>query len=260
MNCKIKACWCYFCCIIGILLFVSVCAYAQPVFKQEPPTERVYVAQSLPDFSKKYHVDVTLSLWLNLISLYHQSVAPWLNVVFYPHEWIGIEASGAYYFAWSTQTVRDLQQYEYKRPRFVELKVPAYSVGLSFLFTPLKGKLALLSTTLGYYSLYVLAGPVLVGTRVPCQVLSLNDNDPLTCQSPQPRTWLFDGIRPGVQMGIGMRLLFKSYVGIKLEIRDILYPDHLARVTQFKFPSMRIESSFVIQNQVSFLMGVVWVF
>lgn len=199
--------------------------------------ESIYVAEKRP-YTKRGHLEITPTFGATLNNRYESGIAGILGVTYHIRENVGIEVIGGYTFSRYTDAVEEILQKESKQPPNAELKWMQWFVGADVQWAPLYGKLRLIPGILGDFDFYLAAGFAAVGTQNPCKPLTaykvektgtVTDGSGVQGISgicpDAPNNVLPADIRFAGNFGGGFRIFFTNYLGVRVEIRDLVYSD-----------------------------------
>lgn len=229
-------------CLALISLLVSLPAMAatnEPELARVPaPDESIYVAQKRA-YSKRGHFELTPMFAATINNRYTSGLAGMLAATYHIRENLGVELIGGYVasgFTEATTEIRDRQQLEGPA---AERKWMEYFFGVDVQFAPVYGKLRLIPGILGDFDIYLAVGFGLVGTRSPCAVgkeytqdgrglvengLDVQGLSGICSTNPANATLPAD-MRFAGNFGGGFRIFFTNWLGVRLELRDIVYSE-----------------------------------
>lgn len=258
-----------------LLLLPLALLTARPAFAEDDPPlakklaadESVYVVQKRA-YSKRAHLEVTPIFSSTLNNKFVSGVAPMLAMTYHLRENIGIELIGGYAFSRFTDATNEIKAKEALEAPDAERKWIEYFVGADIQWAPLYGKLRLVPGWLGDFDLYVLAGFGLAGTRAPCAPSAEYRQDKTgrvtdgsgvqgvsgTCPvAPEDATLPHDMKLAG-HFGGGFRIFFTRWLGVRLELRDIIYSESVTSVI-VNASGRSDEVSTDVRNNVFLLLG-----
>ena len=250
--------------LMGFLLVSGVAWAEQPLELIDSPQdlraertivsedESIYVVQER-SFSKsgKFEMDVFLTTKVNPKFVGYMGVG--LSAAMHFRENFALELNSTIPYAlfpFYSDLVYEVYQYEDLAPQMVDLKVMDYNGSASFQFSALYGKLKFYSLLLDY-DLYVLAGVGVARTLHACIPNKGNCSEEfdvargLETQEEFTDVWKLTG-----NVGGGLRFFFSDFMGVRFEVRDIVYSD---RDIQNSETTTDIRNNLMFSSGVSFL-------
>lgn len=236
------------------------------------PDESIYVAQKRA-YSKRGHFELTPIFGATINNRYTSTMGIMLGATYHLRENFGIELIGGYTgsglssFTEATNEIRDRASLEGPT---AERKWMQYFVGLDAQFAPFYGKLRMIPGILGDYDLYLAVGFGLVGTETPCANGREYSSDGRglvenglgvqgvrgLCPASPAKAVLPADMRFAGTFGAGFRIFFLSWLGVRLEVRDIVYSELVNELKPTNGGQQQQEISTFIRHQMFFLFGV----
>jgi outer membrane beta-barrel protein len=225
--------------------------------------ESIYVAEKRP-YTKRGHLELTPTFGVTLNNRYESAIAGILGVTYHIRENVGIEVIGGYAASRYTDAVEEILTKESKQPPNAELKWMNGFVGGDVQWAPFYGKLRLIPGILGDFDFYIAVGFAAVWTSNPCKpqqtykaggtglVADGTGVQGISGICPDsPNNVLPADVRFAGNFGAGFRIFFTNYLGVRLEIRDLVYSDV---VDSLPTPTSQ-EVTTTIRHNVFLLMG-----
>lgn len=254
---------------LGVLLCVGTTAYAQEAVKPAPAStlsdsserapvaedESIYVVQER-GFSKSEKLEVDVFLTTKVNPKFVGYIGVGLSAALHLRENFAIEVNTTIPIDFAFQSfysdlVYEVFTYEDLAPQKVDLKVMTYAGSLNMQFSALYGKLSFYSWLLDY-DLYVSAGVGVARTLQSCFPTNQDGCSEefdvgrgLREQADFTDVWKLTG-----NIGGGLRFFFSDFMGIRFELRDIVYSD---RDIQDNETSTDIRNNLMFSSGVSFL-------
>ncbi len=248
---------------IGALLFFGSTALAQDPLAPEArdqlqraavaEDESIYVVQER-SFSKseKFEIDVFLTTKVNPKFVGYLGMG--VSAAMHLRENFALELNTTIPYvleAFYSDLVYEVFTYENLAPQKVDLKVLTYAGSLNMQFSALYGKLSFYDILLDY-DLYVLAGVGVARTLQSCFPTNQDGCSEefdvgrgLREQADFTDVWKVTG-----NIGGGLRFFFSDFMGIRFELRDIVYSD---RDISDGETSTDIRNNLMFSSGVSFL-------
>lgn len=212
--------------------------------------ESIYVIQRRT-YSKRGKFEVTPMLAASINNKFTGFFGPALSLAYHLRENFALEVNGGYALGYYSSLVYEVYKYEELIPQNVDLKQLQWFAGLSAQWSPLYGKFNIFGI-LADFDFYISAGLGVAGTRVPCLTSHDScvplDNLGFGLQKPEDRS---DYLKLAGNFGIGIRLFFADWLGVRVEIHDISYGDKV---------ESQGETTSDISNNLATFMGVSFLF
>lgn len=217
--------------------------------------ESIYVVQRRA-YSKRGMFELTPLFFTSVNNKFVGHLGPAISAVYHVRENFGIELTSAipfvFYRFYSALVfeVRDLDPP--LSPEVVDLKQLTYFGSLSLQFSALYGKLNLYDWLVDY-DFYVSAGYGLATTIETCAPNKDGCGDKLEGlgfgqRGPRGST---DKTKLAANLGGGMRVFFSDHLGLRIDLRDIVYAD---RATDPEGATTDIRNNVMVLLGVSFLL------
>ncbi len=247
------------------LLLAAATAYADdpPNAARVPfPDESIYVAQERA-YTKRGHFEITPMFGATLNNRYTSALGGALGLTYHVRENFGIEAIGGYVQPSYTAAVGELFNGEQAAPFNAELKQMQWFAGGDLQWAPFYGKLRLVPGVLGVFDVYISAGFAAVATRSPCTPGAIYNGNGIADGSDiqgikgncpaRPNNSLPSDTHLAGNFGAGIRIFFTSFLGVRIELRDLVYSDNVVVI----LPGGSTENvSTTIRHQVFIFLGV----
>ncbi|MBI5511632.1 MAG: hypothetical protein HY903_22985 [Deltaproteobacteria bacterium] len=128
-----------------------------------------------------------------------------------------------------TDLVTEVYEQEALTPEGIDLKQASLTASVAAKVVPVYGTLRAYGASLAY-RLFVIAGGGIVGTKEPCRIgreegCSTEASTATGMGLRTPPT-VNDTWRPAANIGVGLRVDFSELVGLRAEVRDVVYSDH----------------------------------
>lgn len=241
-------------------------AYAAPGdFQRVADDEETIYAVQRKAYLVNGRIEITPMFAATFTDRFVTSFAPAASVTYHLAENLGLEVFGAYMFPSDSNLTEEIRRKVDLEPKLARLAQMQWGAGAGVQWSPIYGKLHILGSKLGNFNFYLGAGLGAGGSRVAC--IAGVDLDPATGggQCPEAedtetgrayapsQTHLMGSVAGGV------RFYFSNALGLKLEIRDWLFPSRVHRpdrATQSgQFYSGSIRNVVMVQAGLSFLLG-----
>ncbi|MCC7384141.1 MAG: outer membrane beta-barrel domain-containing protein [Deltaproteobacteria bacterium] len=239
----------------------------QPFPRISDAEETIYAVQR-----KAYLVDhrfeVSVLGAFSFTDRFVQTAGPAASVTYHLAENFGLQLFGAFLFPSPSGLTRELLEENQLTPEVAKLTQMLWGAALGVEWSPIYGKIELFGASLGNFNLFVGVGGGIGQTRVQClQAQPIDPNvhgDGATCaESPQgadPFEPVYEPTRTQLMtaFGGGVRFYFANWLGLKLEVKDWLFPARVYRPgatdpTQLFTDAIR--NNVFVQLGVSFLFG-----
>jgi outer membrane beta-barrel protein len=209
--------------------------------------ESIYVVQKRA-YSKKGKFEITPFVFTAMNPKFVGYIGGGFSFAYHLRENFAVEFSTSIPYAiapFYSALVYEVYTYETLTPEEVDLKQVEYFGALSAQFSALYGKFELYGILLDY-DLYLTAGLGLTTTKEPC-VPNTGDCGGAIGQYVNPTTGLLEGglgfglhtpeaggdaLKLSGHLGGGIRMFFTERLGVRIEIRDIVYADRKVGSTQ----------------------------
>lgn len=223
----------YFCGWILVVALPGVAHSASNTTSSETSVfddESIYVVQRRT-FSKKHALEIAPIGFSSINNKFVGHYGPALSLAWHARENFAIEWMIAKTFARYSTIVYEVFEYEQLTPEAVDLKQLTFFSTLGVHYSAFYGKLdfsvPVLRHVLMDYDVYASTGFGLAGTREPCtprrgdcgapiEGLGFGLHDPADT---------LDRYKISGTVGLGLRMFFSNYVGLRLELRDMMYAD-----------------------------------
>ena len=226
----------------------------------EPPTltipdESVYVVQRRA-YVKRGSLELTPLLYTTIGNRFSSSMGPGVAIAYHIRENLAIELATSLpglmrsHYA---STVYELNDDELLAPDAVDLKKLRYFGTASMQFSALYGKFDLYGHLIDY-DLYASAGGGFAVTQEACAPAGQGTCGPDTealgrgMRAPLDSS---DHYKVAGNLAAGLRLFFADWIGLRLELRDLVYADRAADATG---TTTAIRSNVMMMAGVSFLL------
>lgn len=228
--------------LVAAALMTTGSAYAQ--VRPDPSTEEtskseldsdesIYVVQRRA-YSKRGKFELTPMVFQRLNFKFSNYTGVALSAGYHFRENLALEVVSSVpvlFFSSYSNLVTDLFDQESLEPEAVDLKQMDYFAGTSLNFSALYGKFDVYGVLLDY-DFYAVAGFGLTQTRERCSPLRdgaecepFQDREDFGTRAPEDSA---DEWRVSGHFGGGLRLFFRDWVGLRVELRDIVYADRAA--------------------------------
>ncbi len=197
--------------------------------KLELPDESIYIVQRRA-YVKRGSVELTPMFFMTMSNKFSSSMGPGLAFVYHARENLALEIAssipGMMRSAYSS-LVYELNDNERLAPQPVDLKKLRYFGAVSLQFSALYGKFDFYGHLIDY-DLYFSAGPSIATTVEPCAPAGEGDCGPDTealgrgLRDPVAGP---DRLKIAASLAGGLRLFFNDWIGLRLELRDLVYAD-----------------------------------
>lgn len=194
--------------------------------------ESIYVVQRRA-YSKRGRFELTPMLFQRLNSKFSSYTGLALSAGYHFRENLAVELvtsvplPGLFFSSYSNLTTELFDQ-EGLEPEAVDLKQLEAFVGLGLNFSALYGKFDIYGELLDY-DFFLIAGFGLTQTRERCTpATDGGDCDPFQDRvdlGTRPPLDSSDEFRIAGHLGGGLRLFFRDWIGLRIEIRDVVYAD-----------------------------------
>ena len=215
--------------------------------------ESIYVVQER-GFSKSEKIEFDVFLTTKVNPKFVGYMGMGLSAALHLRENFAIELNTTIPYvlqAFYSDLVYEVFTYEDLAPQKVDLKVMTYAGSVNLQFSALYGKLSFYSFLLDY-DLYVLAGVGVARTLQSCFPTNQDGCSEefdvgrgLREQEEMTDVWKVTG-----NIGGGLRFFFSDFMGLRFELRDIVYSD---RDIQDNETSTDIRNNLMFSSGVSFL-------
>lgn len=233
------------------LATVLAAGEVEPVDVSAPADESIYVVQRRA-YLKRGSIEVTPMLFTSLNNRFSSSVGPALALVYHVRENLGIELVSSIPGVMRSRygdLVYELYDNEQLAPEAVDMKKLRYFGAFTLQFSALYGKFDFYGHTIDY-DVYGAAGPAFASTQEPCTPAGEG-----TCSADTEQigrglrnpTESGDRYKLAGSIGGGLRLFFADWIGLRVELRDIVYGDRAT--DDGGVPTSKI------RNNVFFLLG-----
>ncbi|MBK8013971.1 MAG: outer membrane beta-barrel domain-containing protein [Deltaproteobacteria bacterium] len=201
-----------------------------------------------------------------------RALGPAASVTYHVAENFGLEAFGLFLFPSASGLTSEIFADGLLRPEVAKLTQMLWASGLGFQWSPVYGKMQIFGAPLGNFSFYVGAGAAVGMTRVRCEpTKALDPNrgfDPPVC--PETSADVVDGkveevyepntLRVMASVAGGVRFYFSNTIGLKLEVRDYIFPARVYQPPEGEIASEQvftdaIRNNIFINAGISFLIG-----
>jgi len=238
---------------ISCLVLASLIFTASPLMAAEED-ESIYVVQRRT-YSKRGKFEITPTFLSSVSNKFVGFLGPALGVAYHVRENLAIGAMYAFYnYNYYSGLVYEVYKYEDLIPENVDLKQLRQFAMLNVQWSALYGKLRLIPGVLGDFDVYISAGLGFADTREPCMsnqqgCESLGDDLGFGIHKPDKAG---DRFKLTGNFGIGFRVFFADWLGIKIEVQDISYGD---KVDSQGETTSDIRNNFTVFVGASFLLG-----
>lgn len=190
--------------------------------------ERIPAATDEP-FAKSGRFEMTPLVFTSLSGQYVNYAGAAASLAYHFSELLGVELNASIpglMFPAYTELVREVYDYESLGAEDINLKQMDFMGTLNVQVAPLTGRADLYSLALAYH-LYVVAGVGMVRTLEPCALRSSECSEDVGIgqglRRPEDGT---KANRIAGNFGFGLRLALARVVGVRLELRDLVFSDH----------------------------------
>lgn len=197
--------------------------------------ESVYVVQRRA-YSKRGKFELTPMVFQRLNFKFSSYTGLALSLGYHFRENLAIEVVSSVpvpglFFSSYSNLVTELFDQENLQPEAVDLKQLSYFAGASLNFSALYGKFNIYGELIDY-DFYALAGFGVTQTRERCAPAQdgeacdpFQDRNDIGTRPPEDSS---DEFRISGHLGGGLRLFFRDWIGLRVELRDIVYADRAA--------------------------------
>ncbi|MCB9655973.1 MAG: outer membrane beta-barrel domain-containing protein [Deltaproteobacteria bacterium] len=201
-----------------------------------------------------------------------RALGPAASVTYHVAENFGLEAYGMLLFPSASGLTSEIFADGLLRPEVAKLTQMLWTAGVGFQWSPVYGKMQIFGAPLGNFSFYVGAGAAVGMTRVRCEpTKALDPNrgfNPPVC--PETSADAIDGkveevyepntFRVMASLAGGVRFYFSNTIGLKLEVRDYVFPARVYQPPEGNVASEQvftdaIRNNIFINAGISFLIG-----
>jgi len=192
------------------------------------------------------------------------------SVTYHVGENFGIELGGAYMIPFESDLTTEILREGKLTPEIAKLTQMLWAAGLGVQWSPIYGKIEIFDKFLGNFGIYVTTGmsvgqtrvqctpatpldPEVFGTGAECETLAASGdpNDAFKTVYEPARTTAM------VHIGGGFRFFFADFIGLRVEVKDYLFP---ARVYRPGSRELTQRYTDAIRNNVFFNVGVSFLF
>lgn len=207
----------------SLIAAVLACGLTTPV-EAKKDDESIYVVQRR-SYSKRGKFEVTPMMAASINNKFVGFIGPALSLAYHVRENFALEVNGGYTFGYYSGLVYEVYDYEDLIPENVDLKQLQWFAAFSAQWSPLYGKFNVFGI-LGDFDFYLSAGLGVAATKEPCLSNQVGctslENLGFGLQTPEATS---DYLKLAGNFGIGMRLFFADWLGVRVEIHDISYGD-----------------------------------
>ena len=188
----------------------------------------------------------------------------------------GIELHGVYLFPFDSDLTTEILDEGKLTPEAAKLTQMRWGATAGVEWTPIYGKIEIFDKLLGNFGVYDTAGFGLGQSRVECTINSPLDQDvfpapsrdqPRKCEPDPDRTkdelldkvYEPDRLHAMVSIGGGIRFFFADFIGLRVEVRDWLFPARVFRPGTSEDEATQ-KFTDAIRNNVFFNIGVSFLF
>ncbi|MBC7793968.1 MAG: outer membrane beta-barrel domain-containing protein [Clostridia bacterium] len=218
--------------------------------------ESIYVVQRRA-YVKRGSVEITPLFYASLNNRFSSSMGPALAIVYHARENLALELVSSVPSVMRSSygdLVYELYDNEQLAPEAVDLKKLRYFGAFTLQFSALYGKFDFFGQLIDY-DVYGAAGPAIAATKEPCtpagQGTCSADSEQIGRGLRTP-TEASDRYKVAGSIGGGLRLFFADWIGMRIELRDILYADRASE--DAGIPTTVIRSNVLFMLGVSFLL------
>ncbi len=220
--------------------------------------ESVYVVQRRA-YSKRGKFELTPMIFQRLNFKFSSYTGLALSAGYHFKENLAVEVVSSVpvpglFFSSYSNLVTELFDEENLQPEAVDLKQLSYFIGASLNFSALYGKFNIYGELIDY-DFYALAGFGLTQTRERCAPAQDGDAcDPFQDRNDigtRPPEDSADEYRISGHLGGGLRLFFRDWIGLRVELRDIVYAD---RAVEANIVTTDITNNLFVFAGASFLL------
>lgn len=241
--------------IVATLCLVTFTGSAQAADKDES----IYVVQERA-YSKRGKFEITPIFMAKINTKYTGNIGGALSLAYHLRENFALELAGGLGHNYYSNTIEEIYRFEDLTPQMADLKQMKWFTTLGFQWSPFYGKLRLVPGHLGDFDFYVGAGMGIAETKEPCGTSSgdgtcklIDENNPnrfgFGLRAP---TLTSDRFKLAGNFSVGIRIFFKEWLGVRLELRDIVYAD---KVDNNGETTSNITNNLAVFLGLSFLLG-----
>ncbi len=218
--------------------------------------ESIYVVQERA-YSKRGKFEITPIFMAKTNTRFTGFIGPSLSLAYHVRENFALELTGGWAWNYYSNLVEELERFENLTPTMADLKIMTWYTTFGFQWSPFYGKLRLVPGVLGDFDFYVGAGMGIADTKEPCKS---NDASCEIIDKDSPSRFSFglqypqnkaDRFKLAGNFSVGMRIFFKSWLGVRIELRDIVYAD---KVDQQNETTSKINNNLAVFLGLSFLL------
>lgn len=242
-------------------------------FPRVTDTEETIYAVQRKAYLTNRKIEISPMFSASFADRFVQTFAPAVSVTYHIAENFGAEGYFSFMFPSESGLTSEILKEGKLTPEIAKLTQMRWVGGLGAQWSPVYGKIQVFGATLGNFGLYVGAGIGIGQTRVQCTPgLPLDPNvfgANFECEAVMATPGgsaddafkvVYEPLRTQVmgQFGGGIRLYFSNNLGLKLEVRDWIFPTRVFRPGTTE-PTQRftdaIRNNLFINIGVSFLFG-----
>lgn len=240
-------------------------------FPRVSDSEETIFAVQRKAFLVDSKIELTPMFSTSFADRFVQTFAPAVSGVYHLSENFGLEVYGAYMLPTESGLTKEILEELQLRSDISKLTQMLWTAGVGVQFSPIYGKLQILGTYIGNFSFYVGAGFGVGETRVQCtNGLPLDPNrgfpqngngetvcNPNDIQSENTNTVYYEPntFRVMGSLSGGVRFHFKTWLAIKLEVKDYLFVARVFRPDDTPSLGDSVRNNIFLQLGVSFLLG-----
>ena len=224
---------------------------------------------------KAFLVNRRIELTLNPASIsftdrFVQTYGAGAGVGYHIAENFGIELAGVYLFPFESDLTTEILREGKLTPEIAKLTQMLWAVGAGVEWSPVYGKIEIFDKFLGNFGVYVTTSVGVGQTRVQCTPATPLDPDVFgpskECETLAATNDPNDAFKtvyepartvPMISIGGGIRFFFADFIGLRVEVRDWLFP---ARVYRPGSNELTQRYTDAIRNNVFFNIGVSFLF
>lgn len=227
---------------------------ASPAAVVHAADESVYVVQRRA-YSKKGMVELTPMLYTSLNNKFVGHAGPGVSLAYHMRENLAVELTSSLpytMYAFYSGMVFELYDKETLTPEVVDLKQMRYFGALSLQFSALYGKFEFYDHLLDY-DFYATAGfglTTTVETCAPPGQGGCGEDDFEIGRGLRAPEMASDRYKFSGNLGGGLRVFFADWIGLRVEVRDIVYSDKAAEAN---LVTTDIRNNVLLMLGVSFL-------
>ncbi len=246
------------CRLISLSLFFVILSAGIPALAADKD-ESIYVVQERA-YSKRGKFEISPIFMAKTNTRFTGFVGPSLSLAYHIRENFALELAGGWAWNYYSSLVEELNRFENLAPTMADLKQMTWYTTFGFQWSPFYGKLRLVPGVLGDFDFYVGAGMGIAETKEPCLTSKSGVSTCKVVDKKSPERFSFgiqtpenkaDRFKLAGDFSIGMRIFFKNWLGVRIELRDIVYAD---KVDNLGETTTKINNNLAVFLGLSFLL------